>query len=306
MKGFQLRSLTGELHKVRQRDAKSPAQTIIESEKKFGHWWDYICKEFEGRFSFPADCRMLGLRAFAGFSFDELCKIHYSSIIMMDRSVTHLFETSARFEVIRKIENSMWRWGVGKGTWNEVAEAYDRIRTFSFDQTDFEVRLDYTTYFNPYGCGKCSRTYLDGVFAYLVYYKCTHVMTISFSIQEKKHLLIQQVQTTARSGNRWLYQLPANRLEYVIGLFEKYFPGYRLWVIDGNSLVEKTLADYQRGCEQMQRVKDEDGYLAFRSKVAHLEADKPRLAAFYRNTGRYVSGPSRKVNGLIHHRVCSH
>ncbi len=303
MRGLQLRSLSGELYKVKRSAGAKPAETIQAVEKKFGLWQKCLLEEFEGRFAFLTDCHKLPLQAFKGFSFDELCKIHYSSGIMMDQSVTDLFETKAQFEVVRKITSSMWRWGVGKGTWNEVVEAYNRIRHFSFGHPDFEIRLDHTTYFNQYGRGKYSRVYFDGVFAYLVYYKRKHVMTIGFSIQEKKRLLIQQVQTVAREGNRWLYRLPSNRLEFVIDLFKKNFPGYRLWVIDGDSLVEKTLADYRQGLQLAERIGRVEEILALKSNLEHLQADKPRLAAFYSNVGRFSLGSSRKINGLLHYEI---
>jgi hypothetical protein len=222
---------------------------------------------------------------------------------MMDRSVVDLFESSAQHEIVWKIKNSMWRWGLSKGTWNEVVEAYNRLRHFSFDRPDFELRLDHTTYYNEYGYGKYSRVYLDGVFAYLVYYKRKHVMTIGFSIQEKKQILIQQVQTTARKGNRWLYQLPSNRLEFVVELFQKNFPGYRLWVIDGSSLAEKTIADYRRGLQGAERWGDAEEILAFKTKIEHLETDKSRLNALYKNTGRFCLGSSKSVNGILHHEL---
>lgn len=222
---------------------------------------------------------------------------------MMDTSVDKLFETSARHEVVRKIQSSMWRWGVGKGTWNEVVEAYDNLRHFSFGARDFEVRLDHTTSYNEYGRGKYSRVYLDGVFAYLVYYKRKHVMTVGFSVQENRNLLVQQVQSANRSGNRWLYRLPQNRLEFVIELFKQNFPKYQLWLIDGSSLVEKTLADYRSSLQSAQRSQRTEAELALKEKIEHLKADKARLVAFYANVGQFRLGSSKKVRGLIHHRV---
>jgi len=294
MKGLCLRSLSGELHKVSATAAKDPAATIKDSDKKFGRWQEYI-KGMLGRgFAFPQDCYKLPLQAFEGFSFDELCKIYYSTSTMMHRSVDDLFETNAQAEIVRKIESSMWRWSIGAGTWNEVVDAYNCIRNFSFGHRDFELRLDYTTSFNPYGRSKYSRIFIDGVFAYLVYYQRRHVMTIGFSIQGSKHLLIQQVQTKDRSGNRWLYRLPHNRLELVVDLFKKSFPTYSLWVIDGSSLAEKTLEDYRQALQRSERANRADEILEYKNRIDHLSADKPRLAAFYGNVGRFVLGSSKK------------
>ncbi len=303
MKGLHLRSLTGELCKVKRGSGDKPAKTIRAVQQKFRRWQNYLRSEFDGEFDFPHDCYKLPARAFDGLSFDELCKIHYSSGILMDKSVTDLFETKAQFEVVRKIESSMWRWGFGKGCWNEVVEAYNRLRQFSFGHPDFEIRLDYTTFFNQYGRGKFSRVYFDGVFAYLVYYKREHVMTIGFSIQDKKRILIQQVQTTARNGNRWLYRLPSNRLEFVISLFRKNFPRYALWVIDGDSLVHKTLTDYTEALNRADRVENSEDSHALKAKIRHLEADRPRLSAFYTNTGQFGISSSKRINGLVHHKI---
>ncbi len=329
MKGLQLRSLSGELYGVAPAHAEKPVNAIEAVEEKLGPWKRYARGHCGENFSFLRDYHRLLLRALAGFSFDELCKLHYSSAIMMDDSVDKLFERDARYEVVRKIESSMWRWGVGKGTWNEVVSAYDCIRHFSFvDDPDFEIRLDYTRHYNEFGHAKYSRTFIDGVFAYLVYYKKKHVMTIGFSLMEKKRLLIQQVQLANRTGNRFLYKLPNNRLEFVIDLFRKNFPGYRLHVIDGDCLAEKTLADYRRSLarerEHCRRYRNEarsakgeskelnarwlaqseQERAAFEEKIAHLTADRQRLISFYGTIGRFSFGIAPiKVNGLVHHRV---
>ncbi|MBI4118506.1 MAG: hypothetical protein HY455_03160 [Parcubacteria group bacterium] len=307
MKGLQLRSLSGELHKVEPAYASKPAHAITGAKEKLGSWAQSLERDFERAFAFPDDCSRLPLEAFAGLSFDELCKIYYSSIFMMDTSVDKFFETSAQHEVVRKIKSSMWRWGCGTGTWNGVVDVYNGIRAFSLGLPDFEIRLDYTTYFNEFGRGKYSRVYLDGVFAFLVYYKRRHVMTISFSIMEKRQLLIQQVQLINRTGNRWLYRFPRNRLEFVIGLFKKYFSGFGLWVIDGKSLVKKTLADYRRGLRSAERVREPEECRGIKEKIAHLEGDKRRLASFYRNVGGYAFafGASRKINGIMHRKIRS-
>ena len=304
MKGLHLRSLSGELLRVEPKCAEKPMDAITGAEEKLWPSRDAVARCFD-HFSFAEHFYRLPLKVFRNFSFDELCKIYYSTIFMMDESVRRRFETNPRYEVVRKIKSSMWRWGSGSGVWNEVVDAYDNIRRFSFiSDPDFEIRLDYSTYWNEFGYSKYSRTYLDGVFAFLVYFKREHVMTIGFSIMEKKRLLIQQIQSTRRTGNRYLYRLPPNRLEFVIDLFRKNFPGYALYVIDGGSLAEKTLADYRRICSNLYR--DESRRKELQAAISHLEADKPRLAAFYRDSGRFRLGPhTKKVNGLEHLQVCS-
>ncbi len=329
MKGLKLRSLSGELCKVGSKYAKNPLDTINDIEKKLSPWDHYILERFGENFSFLKEYYKLPIRIFSEFSFEELCKLHHSSILMMDQSVNEIFERDARYEIMRKIQSSMWRWGMNKGTWNQAVDAYDNIRRFSFiENPDFEIRLDYSTHFNEFGYSKYSRTYIDGVFAYLVYYKRRHVMTIGFSIMEKRSLLIQQVQSVNRTGNRYLYKLPNNRIEFVIGLFRKNFPGYQLYVIDGNCLVEKTISHYKRALNMaMERCRNyrdqiknpackskniterwlresEQECEALEAKIVHLKADKSRLALFYGDTGRFLLNPlTLSVNGLIHHQV---
>src|SRR3546814_1923886 len=70
--------------------------------------------------------------------------------------------------------------------------------------------------------GKHSRTPLDGVFAYLVQYKGEHVMTLGFSLINDRQILLQQVQLKNRTGNRWLFRFPENRLEFIIDRSEEH------------------------------------------------------------------------------------
>ncbi|MDE2001877.1 MAG: hypothetical protein KGI60_04930, partial [Patescibacteria group bacterium] len=190
MKGLQLRSLSGELEKVPEEFAEKPVQTIPDIEAKFGKRITYRGEGCEKRSKILKNYHDFPLGAFVNFSFDELCKFWHSTICSMNESVDVLFTKNARYEIVRKIGSSMWRWGCRKGTWNEVVDAYNGISNFSLDLgPDFEIRLDYTTYYNECGRAKFSRIFLDGVFAYLVYYRGEHVMTIGFSIAEGRKLL---------------------------------------------------------------------------------------------------------------------
>lgn len=324
MKGLHLRSLTGELHAVEPEHNVKPVLSIQEVDTKLGAWQGYLYERWGDHFSFLNEYHRLPLKALGGFSFDELCKLKYSTDIMMDESVNKLFETCPRHEVVRKITSSMWRWGFTRGTWNGLVATYDNIRNFTFlDDPNFEIRLDHTTYYNECGWSKYKRIFLDGVFAFLVYYKGTHVLTIGFSIPEDNKLLIQQVQSAKRAGNRFLYRLPANRIEFVIELFQKNFPGYCIRVVDGASLAKKTLESYASGvhvlqerCDRYRKELETDKADAcikewlrtselekteLKSKIAQLKADKSRLASFYGNAGRFALGPAaNQINGLNH------
>jgi hypothetical protein len=322
VKGLNLRSLSGELHRVEPEFGENPAATITDTKKKLNGWHKEMHEWWGGEFSFSEEYHRLPLKMFSGFSFDEFCKLRYSSRILMDKTVCDFFETHAQHEVVRKIESSMWRWSHSEGTWNEVVEAYDCLRRFTFvADPDFEVRLDYSTYHNPCGYSKFSRVFIDGALAYLVYYKRKHVMTIGFSILADKHLLIQQVQSAQRTGNRYLYKLPANRIEFVIDLFRKNFPLYTLHVIDGGDLARKLLGDYRGALERTEErynrqlksgpsslfspeytAELQDDCELLRVKIRDLETNTPKLDAFYRNAGRFKLSRRPKEFGRLRHR----
>lgn len=330
MKGLRLSSLTGTLKKVAEKYNRKPVGAIRNTKQKLGPLGENLLLRLPEEYaSFSKGYYRLRKEALAGFSFDELCKIKYSSVFAMHETVTKIFETKARYEVVRKIMSSMWRWGCGSGTWNEIVDAYENIRNFSFtDDPNFEVRLDYSTYHNEFGYAKYSRIFIDGVFAFLVYYKKKHVMTIGFSVMEGRQLLLQQVQSAKAVGNRYLYQLPHNRMEFVISLFRKNFSGYKVHVIDAKCLVRKTLSDYRRALEftedrcKRYRVDIENPTYAaldnlesrlqeaevdfkkLSEMISHLKADENRLDSFYRDTGRFTLGTTKRVvNGLVHYSV---
>lgn len=322
MKGINLRSLIGELHYV---EPKFDAQPIlgIDPDQKLEFCRTYIESRFDV-FSFEKDYYKLPLGVLRNFSFDELCKLKYSTSIAMDETVSKLFDKQPNYEVVRKIMSSMWRWGAGRGTWNEVVDVWYSIRQFTLGlDSDFQIRLDYTTGYNPFGYSKFSRIYTDGVFAFLVYYKRKHVMTIGFSVIEGRRILIQQVQLKQQSGNRWLYKFPKNRMEFAISLFVKYFPDFTLCVIDGESLAKKIISDYERGLQRvLERVRrkcryakselarcgadikeDEKEIEQFKKRISHLKNDLPRIVEFYKNCGIYVLGKSVVINHITHHQL---
>lgn len=328
MKGLKLSSLSGELHKVSVEHDKEPVKSIERLIEKLGTFPTEIRPYLTKDFDFFLDSHRVSLEKFVGFSFDELCKIHYSSRIMMSGSVTKFFERNVRHEIVRKIESSMWRWNMSRGTWNEVVETYNGIRGFKFSEDpDFEIRLDHTRGTNHFGCAKFSGVYLDGTFAFLVYYKRKHVMTIGFSVVDGKRILIQQIQSTQRTGNRYLYRLPSNRLEFVIDLFRKNFPEHALYLVDGNTLVDKILANYreslemaERGIKQYssvpERLSNDNGFsqrmledyqkdhAAFVERIRHIEEDRERIASSYSNPGRYKFASVKfPAASLVHHLI---
>jgi len=330
MKGLKLDSFKAELKKVSLR-YKRPIYAIRNVASKFSGKLDLIKSHFDN-FSFTKHCYRLPINLLSGLTFDELCKINYSSSFVMDDSVEKLFKKNYQYEIVRKIKSSMWRWGYGRDVWNEVVDAYDCIRHFTFTNIPhFEIRLDYSTYSNERGYSKYSRTFLDGVFAFLVYYKEEHVMTIGFSIVAGKIVLLQQVQLAQRRKNRFLYKLPSNRLEFIVGLFRQNFPEHSIYLTDGKSLSERILSDYRNNlnnslaqCEQykkdLKKIKGKtrtpyrkwlkettEDCEVLKNKIAHLENDGERLKSFYGNAGAYIinKGASIELNRIIYHQIMS-
>lgn len=190
---------------------------------------------------------------FSEFSFDELAKFWLSSTIQTQ--IHHLFQPSwddamsLEHRLIGKIESSRWRWGVEGGEkWNTLVDFHRAIRTFDFGIEGFEVRLDYSTYYNEKGWSEFSRTYLDGAFGYLIYYKGKHVLTIGFSLCKERHILIQQIQLKNPKGNRWLFKIK-NLREHVIdrmfATFGTNFPNnFTFAVPDGWTLATSIRESY--------------------------------------------------------------
>ena len=321
MKGLLLETLSKNLKKVNDKFASKPVCTIENVPEKLERQASYINSRFDA-FDFLDEYRKLPMCRLENFTFEDVCKMRFSSTIMMDSTVEHVFDTIPNYEVVRKIKNSWWRWGVGKGSWNELVDVYNGIRSFTLGlPPEFELRLDFTTGYNPCGRSKFSSTFIDGVFAFLIYFHKKHVLTVSFSVMENRRLLIQQVQLVNPKGNRWLYHLPTPHVQYVTDAFARSFSDFTLYMVDGHSLAEKTLADYQSGIdrvkswlERYEAMTERDYSEQFLQRrreelqglttcYAHLKKDAPRLAKLYAQCGNYTRGPKLEVNKLMHRQL---
>lgn len=325
MIGIDLASITDDLRRVPVHLDHKPHLTF-DLERALGSDAVVEASNYSGK-TLADRARNLGMDDFKNLSVDQLFKLRRASIIMMSASVEDAIKSEPRLRVIHKIENSMWRWGTQRTGWNEIVDSYESIRRFSF-HPDFEVRLDYTTSYNECGYSEYSRTFLDGVFGFLIYYRGQHVMTLGFSIMGRRRLLIQQVQLKNRQGNRWLFKLPRNYMEYVVGCFRAAFPKHNLFVIDGGDLTSKNLNSYRSGLknkeEYVTRTQSHLGrckpserdfyeqclssaleeYDELQRRIEHIEPEIDRLTRLYRNTGVYAqSNTTVKANGLKHYGI---
>lgn len=181
----------------------------------------------------------------ARFSLDEQCKIIHNSCIMSE--LGQFLEKEPEFRMLYKVRNALWHWSHGQSNYNLFVYWYTSLKRFNFGLADTEVKFDYTTYFNRKGYSWHSRTYIDSPFAYLVYYKGKHVLTISFA-PSCEGLLINQVQLKEKKGNRWLYKLPCHVIDYAIERMAEAFHDCPLWFVDGKSLAAKMPLNYAPEC----------------------------------------------------------
>lgn len=261
-------------------------------------------------FDFFKNYHDLPLEAFAAFTAEELCKLRYASVFCMHTTIDDLFENEPCFYMVDKLKISMLQWSHCDSTWNEVVDAYHLLQKFSFgDLPDgFDVRFDHATYCNECGYSRYSRTFLDGSFGFLLYYRGKHVLTIGFSIIAGHGILVQQVQLKNKRGNRCMYKLPHNRVAYAIDLFRKNFPGYDLFIVDGGDLVEKSISAYKRALVIAQQYEEFDDIARLSEMIRHAEGDKDRLAHIYADVGTYIRLQDAEVSshGLRHYRIhCS-
>ncbi len=309
MEPIELGSLTRELRHVPEAFNTEPVRTIENVDAKLGGWKEYYRHHVREDFSFLEHYRHLGLRELARFSFEDLCKMRHSSIFTLSDSLEKLFEREIDLEIFDKIRSSMWRWSFSRGTWNEIVDTYNNLRAFNLDEyPGFEVRLDHTPSISAFSYTKYLKLYIDGVFAFLLYYKGEHVLTIGFSVAKDRTILLAQVQSAVQRGNRALYKLPRNRLEFAINLFRRNFQGYKIYVATGESLTEKYLSDgaqqLQKSAENLRRaqekvsrttgdtqkkaVEDVSVYAMecekIQEHIAQVQAARTRLTAFYQTT----------------------
>lgn len=312
MIGYPLDLFKNELTHVAEEHAEYPGRTVP-FEKIFGATRMKRLKEYFGKIEIAEMIRRIPVEGYLKhFTFDQMAKLRYNQLFTMEKSVETLYEENPEYSIVRKIGNSMWRWGSGSGVWNEVVDAYNGIRNFKIPVDGFEVRLDFTTYCNPRGMSRESRTYLDGVFGFLVYYKGEHVMTLGFSVMAERRILVQQVQLTKRKGNRFLFRLPANRVEFFLQCFEAAFPHHTLCIVDGADVAQENIDSYKWSLgnvlDWMKSYKDEDRtdekeYLE--ARIAHLTADVPRLTSLYAETGRFTRTGNFRVNGIRHYPLAA-
>ena len=316
MKGTPLSLLASVLTRVPVHQNRKPVRSFdamgILGEKFRAYALDYY-----GTDDIEKLIHNLPIQAFTKLGLDRAAKTMLSSQYSIPGDIERELEQDPVLRVVRKIDSSIWRWGHDRGSWNDIVSAMEGLSTFHLDNEEFEITLDQTTGRNEYGHSEHSRTFLDGVFGFLVHWKGEHVMTIGFSFAAGRRLLIQQVQNTKRSGNRWLFRLPRNRVEHIVDCFARSFPKHRIHVADGADYAKRSLGSYieardrvkdrlARHCDDQEyRQRDEQELAELEDRIGHLKAQQERLHALYRDSGRHRQASEWKANGMRHYAIAA-
>lgn len=275
-----------ELNLTSVKNGKHPELSITDLRKKVKQameigkdYSQYISRDFDFKrhyFKLPAAC-------FRPFSKEDRIRLKFASFITVHPTLKEHLDGIREFEVIDKLGNSQWRYGFGQD-WNTIVRSYNGLRRFNFGD-GFEARIDMTTGTNEKGLSRAERIFLDGTFGFLIYYKGKHVLTIGFSFASKNRLLIQQVQLKNKKGNRFLYKLPCNVLDYSIEKMKEAFPDMNLYLCQAD--------------DQIQNIKD--GYVYTPEQGAKFEEkDAMRLKRFY---GKRLRNFNRKRTSAKFHGV---
>jgi hypothetical protein len=283
-------------------EVEKPIDTIVIPDNKKKAFQNYM-ESYYSSTDFKKVARHMHYDVLSVLGKESVAKISHSTTSMMCDSVEDKFKHDPELRLYYKIKSSMWRWGMGRGSWNEIADVYNQILSFDLGVDGFDVALDYTTSVNEKGRTEHSRKYIDGVFAYNVHHKGEHVLTIGFSVVSEYKVFVQQVQNVKPKGNRWRFKLPENLLEHVIDRFKAAFPQHEIYISDAEDQVNETIASYQRGLERAEKHNWEEDIAFFRSALENIIARKESIIDFYCNTGKYTRDEEKTANGFRHYKL---
>ena len=244
------------------RNGKHPEKDIPELKTKVKDAI-LVAKEYSWRrvdtdFKFNKHYYQLPGECFRKFSKEDKIRLKFASFITLHPTLVDKLEMIPEFEIIDKLLNSQWRYGYGQD-WNTAVRAYEGMRRFEFGD-DFEVRIDITTGCNHLGFSRYERVFLDGTCGFLIYHKGKHVLTIGFSFADKNRVLIQQVQLKNKKGNRFLYKLPCNVLDYAIEKMRDAFSGMSLYLCQADDQIKRIKESYEHHPEKGKEFETNDAY----------------------------------------------
>lgn len=303
--GIDLATYATELSHVAPEHDQKPVRSFDVASLLGDRVYDYLDAFFQSR-----DLEKVGnglpARGFAGLNLDQAAKTIASFDHEQEAPLIDEMHAEPALHLLHKIRLSAWGWSHEKIGWNETVDAYDGIRSFDLGIDGLTTTLDHTVWRHKQGKSEHARMFLDGVFGFLIHHRGEHVMTIGFSIASKRRLLVQQVQLTSRTGNRWLFKLPGNRMELILDRMRAAFPAHTIMVADGASVADRMLEQYRKALTDVEIATDEARAVALEAKITHLEADRPRLVRFYGDLGRFRrSRRTYESGGLVHHAIAA-
>jgi hypothetical protein len=226
------------------------------------------------------------------FSVPEVLDIwlRYSNIVGSDQLDSY-FERE--HFLVWKCHNSFWHFGCGGyPSYSQIRRTLNSLRNLvlpdAFTSRGFELRLTHTSYFNTQGHAvSCSKhLWLDAPFGALLYYKGSHVLTMSFGVGQGG-VYLTQIQLRQKKGNRFLFSLGSHHLDFAVGLLSSAFGRTPLWLVTGSSAVEGVRKSYKVGACTM------------------TDADALRIQSFYdhpltgyNRTGKVVECQGRKYERI--------
>ncbi|WP_143225586.1 hypothetical protein [Acetobacter pomorum] len=303
--GLHLSFMSEILHKVPVHLDKYPYLHPTPDDRFTPQQWQKLCDELEYQSIFRLPLSLIGRT-----SFETLCRVYSGSRVMLNEHIEDLFQRSPPHRLLSKIKNSIWRSSLIHAGWNEIVEAWQGLHRFEMGNLGLEVEVDHTTGFNTHGYAEYSyNTYLDGSMAFLIKYRGAHVLTIGFTFASCKRLLIQQIQFTQRTGNRWLFKLPIHYASFVISKLRSAFPNHRLYIVSGVDLAERSIQNYKSTIARIEAKRSQSGkpistydyerILKAQSSLDHILRDKERIISVYKSIPNY-SNKQLSCHGMRH------
>ena len=196
-------------------------------------------------------------RLYKNFTSNELAKIIYTSAYTQADRGKFLEEHNPTLWMIHKIKSSYWRTSYTSDNWNQIVDSYNSIKNFDLNKKDFSIKLDTTSYFNEKGYSRFSRTFLDGVFSFVVHYKNKPVMDVSFSVSNDKKgnnlIQLSQFQCINNKGNRWIYKFGHDYVEQITKMFIEQFPNHKIQLRKADNLETEIRTSYTRLLEREEK-----------------------------------------------------
>ncbi len=185
------------------------------------------------------------------------------------------------------VGRSLWQLcGLSDGGWNRFVECFNSINRFDFGIPGFEVTLDWVDNWCRKGNSVFSpvdkEVWLDAFFAYHVWHRGERVLTIGFNFAADS-VVVQQVQSAKKRGNRWLYKLPTHFFDYALQRMAACFGSVVL--VGAKECVHQIRLSYGRHAEKFEQSM-EDRVVALYSRrlesFTRVHAPRIRGGRYYR------------------------